>query len=216
MKRMSGVTYNGTKQYFFHVDLTADDLVDGFLPPSAANPWFLSVKEGGYVNTKGFVNDFSMTVFGGTTTTYAAANPMTSTVEKQETIFWIPLDPATSANHNPVLPQLGPYPIYEGLPFSFTVNASDPDQGQTLTYSATGLSSGMTFNSSTRQFSWTPSFGASGPWTIHFHVTDSALLPATDDEDVRINVRDRQPGDNLPPTIDALTDRQGQSGEAMQ
>jgi subtilisin family serine protease len=216
MKTMSGVTYNGTQRYFFHVDLTADDLVGGYLPPSAANPWFLSVKEGGYVNTKGFVNDFSMTVFGNPSTTYTAPNPMTSTVEKQETIFWIPLDPATSTNHNPVLPQLGPYTIYEGLPFSFTVNASDPDQGQTLTYSATGLNSGMVFNPSTRQFTWTPSFGASGPWTVHFHVTDSALLPATDDQDVVINVRDRQPGDNLPPTLDPLTDRQGQSGEALQ
>lgn len=217
MQSTSGVTYNGTQHYFFHVDLTADDLVDGYLPPSAANPWFLSVKEGGYVNTKGFVNDFSMTVFGNSgSTTYTAPNPMTSTVEKQETIFWIPLDPATTTNHSPVLPQLGPYTIYEGLPFSFTVNATDPDQGQTLTYSATGLSSGMAFNPTSRQFSWTPSFGASGPWTIHMHVSDSGLVPTADDQDITINVRDRQPGDNLPPTLDALTDRQGQSGEAMQ
>ena len=216
MQSTSGVTYNGTKRYFFHVDLTADDLVDGFLPPSAANPWFLSVKEGGYVNTKGFVNDFSMTVFGGTTTTYTAPNPMTSTVEKQETIFWIPVDPATSPNHNPVLATLGPYSVFEGLPMSFTVSATDPDQGQTLTYSATGINSGMSFNPSTRQFSWTPSFGASGPWTIHFHVTDNATLAATDDEDVEIDVRDRQPNDNLPPSLDALTDRQGQSGEVLQ
>src|SRR6185295_5903334 len=54
----AGVTYTGTLQHYFHVDLTADDLVSGFLPPSAANPWFLSVKEGGFVNTKGTVNAF--------------------------------------------------------------------------------------------------------------------------------------------------------------
>ena len=59
-----GVSYTGTLQHYFHVDLTAADLVDGYLPPSAANPWFLSVKEGGFLNTKGTVNDFSVTWFG--------------------------------------------------------------------------------------------------------------------------------------------------------
>jgi hypothetical protein len=131
MQTTSGVTYNGTNRYFFHVDLTQDDMVDGYLPPSAANPWFLSVKEGGYVNTKGFVNDFSMTVFGNnTSTTYTAPNPMTSTVEKQETIFWIPLDPATSLNHSPVLTTHGPFTVYEGTPLTFTVNATVPTRAR--------------------------------------------------------------------------------------
>ncbi|TMQ69530.1 MAG: hypothetical protein E6K80_11400, partial [Candidatus Eisenbacteria bacterium] len=158
-----GVSYTGTHQYYFHVDLTADDMVGGYLPPSAANPWFLSVKEGGYVNTKGTVNDFSVTVFDGAgATTYAAPNPPTQTVEKQETTFWVPLDPATSPNHAPVLAPIGPRSIGEGLTLAFFANASDADNGQALTYSASGLPSGATFDANTRQFGWTPGFSAAG------------------------------------------------------
>ena len=34
-----------------------------FLPPSAANPWFLSVLEKGYVDTRGVVDSFAVTVY---------------------------------------------------------------------------------------------------------------------------------------------------------
>src|SRR5213076_2263219 len=84
-------------QYFFHTDLTDDDVVQPYLPPSAANPWFLAVLEKGYVNTNGQVDSFSVTVYNGPNgTTYRALNPPTQTVEGQTTVFWIPLDPATS------------------------------------------------------------------------------------------------------------------------
>ena len=213
-----GVSYTGTHQYYFHVDLTADDMVGGYLPPSAANPWFLSVKEGGYVNTKGTVNDFSVTVFDGAgATTYAAPNPPTQTVEKQETTFWVPLDPATSPNHAPVLAPIGPRSIGEGLTLAFFANASDADNGQALTYSASGLPSGATFDANTRQFGWTPGFSAAGAYSVRFRVRDNALpIAAADSEDVTITVADRNPNDNLPPRLDPLTDRQGVVGEAMQ
>jgi hypothetical protein len=206
----------GTLQHYFHVDLTADDMVGGYLPPSAANPWFLSVKEGGYIDTKGFVNDFSVTVFNGPNqTTYAAPNPTTPTVEKQETVFWIPLDPVTSPNHAPVLAPIGARTVGEGLTLTFFASASDAD-GQPLTYSATSLPSGATFNPTTRQFSWTPGFGAMGSYTVRFTVRDNGLpTPAEDFEDVAITVMDRNPNDNLPPTLDPQTDRPGVAEEAM-
>jgi len=213
-----GVNYTGTLQHYFHVDLTADDLVGGYLPPSAANPWFLSVKEGGYVNTKGFVNDFSVTVFngGGGSTTYSATNPITSTIEKQETVFWIPLDPVSSLNHHPVLAPIGPRTVGEGLTLTFFVNATDADAGQSLTYSALSLPGGASFNPTTRQFSWTPGFGASGAYAVRFRVFDSAFpLAAADSEDVAITVLDRHPSDNLPPVLDPLTDRQGVIGQPL-
>jgi Subtilase family/Putative Ig domain/FlgD Ig-like domain len=211
-----GDTYLGTQQHYFHVDLTADDMVGGYLPPSAANPWFLSVKEGGYVNTKGTVNDFSVTVFGSGSTTYTAPNPATATVEKQETVFWIPLDPSTSVNHAPVLAPIGPRGVGEGLTLAFFVSASDADGGQTLTYAATGLPNGATFNAGTRQFSWTPGYGAMGSYTVHFTVHDNALpTQGQDFEDVTITVANRNPSDNDPPVLDPLTDRQGVVGEAM-
>lgn len=211
-----GVSLTGTRRHYFHIDLTADDLVSGFLPPSAANPWFLSVKEGGFVNTKGTVNDFAVDVFdGNTTTTFASPDPPTTTVEKQETVFWIPLDPATTANHAPAFLPVGGQSTAEGIPMSFQVTALDGD-GHTLAYSASGLPSGASFNGSTRVFNWLPGYTQAGAYDVTFHVTDNALpTAATDDEVVHIVVSDRVPGSNRPPVFEPLADRQALTGERL-
>src|SRR5205823_3792539 len=57
------VGFGAMTEYFFHADLTDSDNVADFLAPSAANPWFLSVTEEGFVNTEGIVDSFSVTVF---------------------------------------------------------------------------------------------------------------------------------------------------------
>ena len=211
-----GVSYTGTKHYFFHVDLTAADLVQGFLPPSAANPWFLSVKEGGFVNTKGTVNSFAVDVFdGATTTTYTAPNPPTATVEKQETVFWIPLDPATTANHAPAFLPVGDPSTAEGIPMGFQVTALDAD-GQALTYAAGGVPAGATFDPASRRFDWLPGYAQAGAYDVTFRVTDGALpTPAADTQAVHIVVADRAPGSNLPPVLEPLSDRQALTGERL-
>ena len=68
----------------------------------------------------------------------------------------------------------------------FTVSATDAD-GDSLTYSASGLPSGSTFNSSTRTFSWTPSFTQSGSYSPVFSVTDGT---ATTNLTSTINITD--------------------------
>jgi subtilisin family serine protease len=212
-----GVSFTGTLQHYFHVDLTTDDLVAGYLPPGSANPWFLSVKEGGYVNTKGTVNDFSVTWFGPNgTTTYAAPNPATATVEKTETVFWIPLDPVTTVNHAPVFTAVGPQTIGEGLLRRITVQATDPD-GDALVYSATGLPAGATFDPAQRRFEWTPSFTSAGSYVVRFIATDNhlPLQAVADTETVAITVMDRSPSSNFPPAFDVLSDRSGIVGETV-
>lgn len=211
-----GVNFTGTRQHYFHIDLTASDMVSGFLPPSPENPWFLSVKEGGFINTKGTVNSFAVDVFNGSTvTTYTSPSPATSTVEKQETVFWIPLDPATTPNHAPTFLPVGARQTAEGIPMSFQVTALDGD-GQSLSYSATGLPTGASFNPSTRVFSWLPDHSQSGTYNVTFHVTDNALPAAgTDQETVTLTVTDRTPGSNLPPVMEPLSDRQALSGERL-
>src|SRR5205814_1729700 len=120
MHTLTGVSYTGTKEYFFHIDLTADE-VGTYLPPSAANPWFLSVREGGYLNTNGTVDSFAVQVFSGTgSTLYRSPQPATRTVEGQETVFWVPVPPQTSVNHAPVLAPIGARSIGEGLAVGFT------------------------------------------------------------------------------------------------
>jgi subtilisin family serine protease len=211
-----GDPFTGTLQHYFHVDLTADDLVSSYLPPSAANPWFLSVKEGGYLNTKGRVNDFSITWFGpGGAVTHAAPNPVTETIEKQETVFWIPLPPATSLNHAPVIAAIAPQRVGEGLARSFAVNATDAD-GDALTYSALDLPAGATFDPGTRMFAWTPNHAQAGAYTVRFVARDAAFpVAAADTEHVAITVVDRVPGENTAPLFDPQSDRAAFVGEPV-
>ena len=212
----SGVSYNGTLQHYFHVDLTAEDLVAGYLPPSAANPWYLSVKEGGYVNTKGSVNEFSLTWFGPSgTTTYTAPNPPTSTVEKGETVFWIPLDPGTSSNHAPVIRSIAAQTVGEGLMRRITVAATDAD-GDAITYGTLGLPAGASFDPGTQRFEWTPGYSAAGTYNVKFTATDNHTpIAAADTESVVITVTDRSPDSNLPPAFDAISDRAAIVGEPV-
>jgi hypothetical protein len=211
-----GASNTGTKHYFFHADLTASDLVQGFLPPSAANPWFLSVKEGGFVNTKGTVNSFAVDVFNGvSTTTTTAPNPPTTTIEKQETVFWIPLDPVTTVNHAPVFLSLADPSAAEGIPKGFQVTAVDAD-GQALTYTASGLPAGASFDPGTRRFDWTPGHTQAGSYNVTFRATDGVFpTPAADTQAVHIAVADRAPGSNLPPQREPLSDRQALTGERL-
>jgi subtilisin family serine protease len=214
---VGGVTYTGTKRHYFHVDLTDEDGASTFLPPGDANPWFLAVKEGGYVNTKGRVNDFSITCFhpGGGSTTYAAPSIPVETVERSETVFWIPLDPIAQANHAPVLRPVGARRVGEGLALAFTVEAVDAD-GDPLALSASGLPSGASFDAGSGEFEWTPGFDQAGDHAVRFIVSDGAFpFAAADTEDVAIAVVEREPGDNQAPRFEHSSDRHVVAGEPL-
>jgi hypothetical protein len=200
-------------RYYFHADLTDDDMVRDFLPPSAANPWFISVLEKGFVDTRGVLESFAVTDYSGPTpTTYTAPNPETPLVEGQSTVFWIPLDPTTSLNHAPVLDPIGGRSVGEGLNLNFQVHATDAD-GQALTYTATGLPLGATFNGGTRTFQWSPAFGQAGTYPVTFRVTDT--MAAFDEETVPITVQARAPGSNTAPVLAPVTDKATQAGVAL-
>jgi len=209
------VGFGSMTQYWFHEDLTEDSFVQDYLPPSAANPWFLAALEKGYVNTEGLVNAFSVIVYNGvTSTTYTAPNPTTPTVEGQTTTFWIPNDPTASANHNPVLTPIGNRSVAEGVPLTFAVHATDPD-GNPITYATTPLPLGATFNAGTATFSWTPAYGQAGSYSIAFRATDNFLVPAADSERITIAVSSRTPGSNTPPTLVSIGDQTVRAGTAL-
>lgn len=89
----------GTKRHDFSINLTSIDRVEGLLPPSKQNPWFVSVKEGGYVNRNGRVDAFSITLYdanGNPTATYTTKDLAPQrTIEGEATVLWIPDDPNT-------------------------------------------------------------------------------------------------------------------------
>jgi hypothetical protein len=90
-----------------------------------------------------------------------------------------------STNRAPVLNAVGNKTVSETTALTFAVSATDLD-GDALTYSASNLPVGATFNAMTRTFSWTPVSGQSGVYTsVRFQVSDGK---ATDSEDITITV----------------------------
>jgi hypothetical protein len=78
-----------------------------------------------------------------------------------------PIWPETQTSGAPVLAPIGNKQAEVGKPLTFTVAATDTD-GDTLTYSATGLPTGATFTN--KVFSWTP--GGVGSCQITFTASD--------------------------------------------
>jgi hypothetical protein len=93
-------------------------------------------------------------------------------------------------NHPPVVTNPGSRSTPEGLPITpLTINAYDPDAGQPVSVSVSGLPSGLTFDTSTRVISGTVPYGnlpggwtpgqTSRPHTVVITATDSYLISAT-------------------------------------
>ncbi|MBF0532952.1 MAG: tandem-95 repeat protein [Candidatus Omnitrophica bacterium] len=99
--------------------------------------------------------------------------------------------------------------VNEGDTLSLMVSASDPD-GNDLTYSASDLPDGATFNAATRTLTWTPNFnqGRDAPYIVKFTVSDSAL---TDVETAAITVIDV----NRPPSLSAIDPQSVNEGSAF-
>ncbi len=105
----------------------------------------------------------------------------------------------TNVNRTPVLSSIGTKSVAEGALLSFAVSASDAD-GDTLSYSASGLPDGATFDSSTRIFSWTPDYAETENtrvFAVAFSVSDGS---ASASETVTINVTN----DNRAPVLDVI------------
>ena len=76
-----------------------------------------------------------------------------------------------NTNRAPVLAPIGNKSGSEGTLLTFTVGATDADL-DLLTYSASGLPLGASFDAGTKTFSWTPGFDQTGTYSVTFTVTD--------------------------------------------
>ncbi|WMW21265.1 putative Ig domain-containing protein [Methanolobus mangrovi] len=77
-------------------------------------------------------------------------------------------------NMPPKIEYMGSYSVYENNTLQFFVEATDGDN-DSLTYSVSGLPKGASFNTSTGQFTWKPSYTQSGTYSVEFQVTDGEL-----------------------------------------
>jgi hypothetical protein len=94
-------------------------------------------------------------------------------------------DTTVSIDQAPILNAIGNKSVNEGTKLSFTVSAGDAD-GDVLTYSASNLPSGATFNATGRTFVWTPSLSQAGVYSgVRFQVSDGQM---TDYEYITVTV----------------------------
>ena len=94
-------------------------------------------------------------------------------------------------NSPPVLDVIGNKTVNIGKTLKFTLSAKDAN-GNALTYSASNLPSGATFDRSTRTFSWKPDTYQIGTYTnVRFEVSDGSSI---DFEEITINVNNRKRG----------------------
>lgn len=90
-------------------------------------------------------------------------------------------------NRAPVLAGIGAKSVDENSPLVFTVSAADPDL-DALSYTASGLPPGASFDPDGKEFSWTPTYAQSGAYAVTFVVEDR--YGASDFETVTITVND--------------------------
>ncbi len=116
-------------------------------------------------------------------------------------------DGTVSIDQPPVLNAIGDRSVNEGHALSFTISATDAD-GDALTYSASNLPSGATFNATTRTFSWTPDLSQAGAYAgVHFQASDGQM---TDFEDITITVTDE-----VAPVLAAIGNRSVNEGAML-
>ncbi len=108
---------------------------------------------------------------------------------------------ASEFNNVPELSPVGNKQVGEEATLQFTVTATDTDGPSPLSYSASNLPSGASFDTETQVFSWTPSYTQAGTYSgVHFEVTDGQ---DTDSEDITITVTNT----NRPPLAEAGSDQ---------
>jgi hypothetical protein len=103
-----------------------------------------------------------------------------------------------NGNEVPILGTIGAKTIAENSLLSFVITANDIN-GDSLSYSASGLPTGAVFDAAQRRFSWTPDYTQAGNYTVIFSVSDGVF---TDSETVAITITNN----NRSPVIDGTPD----------
>lgn len=118
-----------------------------------------------------------------------------------------------TGNNPPVLGAIGNKAVGEGAALAFTATATDPDAGQTKTFTLdAGAPSGASINASSGAFTWTPS-ESQGPGTypITVRVTDNGSPASNDFETISVSVSEV----NVAPVLAAIANQTVNEGATL-
>jgi hypothetical protein len=115
---------------------------------------------------------------------------------------------ATPDNHAPTLDPIPGQSIAEGGTLTLTATASDPDVGQTLTYSLDAAPPGATIDPATGEFTWTAGDGPASA-TVTVRVTDNGSPALSDTQSFTITVN------NVAPTAGVSGPTDGVPGQSL-
>jgi hypothetical protein len=136
---------------------------------------------------EGKTYSFYATAYNNTQTESGPSNTLTYTVPAATN-----QPPANQpTNHPPVMAQIPNQSADEGKLLQFTISASDPDEGQKLSFSVANAPAGAAINKDTGVFSWTPQSGqAPGSTTVGVVVTDNGQPAMTVSQSFNIVARE--------------------------
>jgi uncharacterized repeat protein (TIGR03803 family) len=98
---------------------------------------------------------------------------------------WVKIT-VTPVNDTPKLAPIAPQTVVKGTALKFLATATDPDPGQTKTFSLIGAPTGATISATTGQFAWTPV--ATGTFTFKVRVTDNGSPILYSEQSVTVTV----------------------------
>jgi hypothetical protein len=118
-----------------------------------------------------------------------------------------------SSNSAPVLGAIGSKIVNEGSALAFTASASDPNFGQTLTFSLDlGAPTNAAINPDSGVFTWTPNENQGpGNYPMTIRVTDDGLPSLSDAETITVTVNEV----NTAPILNAIRDQTINEGATL-
>ena len=105
---------------------------------------------------------------GTYTVKFTVTDPQGLAADKEVTIT------VDNVNRKPTIDNISSQTVEEGSSVSFTASASDPDNEDSgkLKFSSSNLPSGASLDASSGEFSWTPSVGQAGSYSVKVKVSD--------------------------------------------
>ncbi|MCP5443670.1 MAG: putative Ig domain-containing protein [Chromatiaceae bacterium] len=118
--------------------------------------------------------------------------------------FTVTVDDVNEAPSITSTPVLG---ATQGQPYSYDVEATDPDAGDTLTFNLVTSPAGMTIDPASGLINWTPSNAQVGDNAVEVQVTDSGGLSDTQSFTVKVDDVNEAPSITSSPVLGATQDQ---------